>query len=435
MSDVREPSTRSFRPGEWFGIFGEHATVILPPSEKARVAGLWEMVDAGAGFDETLDALIATGLRDLPGFVLVSEAEGETRVVLRGAARASFTTADETVDVDGSVATTWVERSLRGVTRMSVEVAEESGSSDLSITGGLVRLSRVDQPPRTADAEPEAAEPLATEPVVAGAAFDGPTVDEPTVDEPVVDEPPEPEPGFDGETTQAVPFLGGELLDAEHAGEEPVEEQVDEDGYDEDGYDEPPIWVPTPPAPPVAPPTTPPPPPPPVAAPTPPPPPPPVAGDGDVDEDQDGMTRAGDWDPGQFARQQPGIPGQPPAPSVTARPVARLLFSSGETVEVDRAVLVGRAPEARRFTSTEQPRLVTVPSPNQEISSTHLEIRPGSGADHGSAVVTDLGSTNGTVVVQPGLPPEDLQPGIVVQLIPGAVVDLGEGVTIQVTNP
>ena len=111
------------------------------------------------------------------------------------------------------------------------------------------------------------------------------------------------------------------------------------------------------------------------------------------------------------------------------------MFSSGEDVEVDRAVLVGRAPEARRFTSGEQPRLVSVPSPHQEISSTHLEIRPGSGADHGSAVVTDLGSTNGTVLVQPGLPPEDLQPGIAVQLVPGAIIDLGDGVTIQVINP
>ena len=43
--------------------------------------------------------------------------------------------------------------------------------------------------------------------------------------------------------------------------------------------------------------------------------------------------------------------------------------------------------------------------------------------------------TNGTVLVQPGLPPEDLQPGIAVQLIPGAVIDLGDGVTVQVTNP
>jgi hypothetical protein len=152
----------------------------------------------------------------------------------------------------------------------------------------------------------------------------------------------------------------------------------------------------------------------------------------DSSVEHDGLTRAGNWNPGDFARSQPGIPGQPPAPSVLAAPVARLTFSSGDVVEVDRAVIVGRAPEARRFTSTEQPRLVNVPSPNQEISSTHLEIRPGAGADHGSAVVTDLGSTNGTVLVQPGLPPEDLHPGIAVQLLPGSIIDLGDGVTIQV---
>ena len=73
------------------------------------------------------------------------------------------------------------------------------------------------------------------------------------------------------------------------------------------------------------------------------------------------MTRAG-VDPDEFARQQPGIPGQPQPPSVV-RSVAKLVVSNGETVDVDRVVLVGRAPEARRFTSTEQPRLVTVPSP------------------------------------------------------------------------
>ena len=155
---------------------------------------------------------------------------------------------------------------------------------------------------------------------------------------------------------------------------------------------------------------------------------------GPGESDHDGMTKGGEWGEDLW-RHRPGIPGQPQPPSVTASPVARLVVSHGEEVEVDRVVLVGRAPEARRFTSTEQPRLVTVPSPQQEISSTHLEVRPGSGADHGSAVVTDLGSTNGTVLVQPGLPPEPLQPGIAVQLIPGAILDLGDGVSIQVVRP
>jgi hypothetical protein len=115
--------------------------------------------------------------------------------------------------------------------------------------------------------------------------------------------------------------------------------------------------------------------------------------------------------------------------------VAKLQFSSGETVEVDRTILVGRAPEARRHSAAGEPRLVTVPSPHQEISSTHLEVRPGPGAEGGSAIVTDLGSTNGTVVVQPGQPPEDLQAGTAVPLGPGAVIDLGDGVTIRVSNP
>jgi pSer/pThr/pTyr-binding forkhead associated (FHA) protein len=124
-------------------------------------------------------------------------------------------------------------------------------------------------------------------------------------------------------------------------------------------------------------------------------------------------------------------PGEP-APDGSPQPVARLVFSSGDVVDVDRAIVVGRAPEHGRFGGEAQTRLVTVPSPHQEISSTHLEIRPGTGADQGSAVVTDLGSTNGTVVAVPGSPAADLRPGIAVRLAPGATIDLGEGVTIQV---
>ena len=151
-------------------------------------------------------------------------------------------------------------------------------------------------------------------------------------------------------------------------------------------------------------------------------------------DDHDGLTRDGEVQP-DVVRPPVGIPGQEPAPEVTAAPVARLSLSTGEEVEVDRVVIIGRAPEARRFTATQRPRLVAVPSPQQEISSTHLEVRPGSGADHGSAVVTDLGSTNGTLLTQPGLPHEPLHPVIPVQLLPGAVIDLGDGLTIAVDRP
>src|SRR3546814_10066580 len=95
--------------------------MLLTASGKSRVAGLWELVDAGAGFDELLDALIATGLRTLPGFVLVNTAEDPTRIVLRGAARATvIREGGEVVEVDGGAAATWVERALdRKSTRLN----------------------------------------------------------------------------------------------------------------------------------------------------------------------------------------------------------------------------------------------------------------------------------------------------------------------------
>jgi hypothetical protein len=122
------------------------------------------------------------------------------------------------------------------------------------------------------------------------------------------------------------------------------------------------------------------------------------------------------------------------AEDASPRPVARLDFSTGDRVDVDRVVLVGRAPEARRRAAGEQPRLVAVPSPHQEISSTHLEVRPGTGPDEGWAVLTDLGSTNGTWLVQPGREAEELSAGRAERLLPGAVIDLGDGVTIRVAE-
>lgn len=346
MSDADVNAARSYRPGTWFGIFGKAVVVCLPPSEKSRVGALWELVDGGATFDEVLDALISGGLRDLPGFVLVSQGD-ETKVVIRGQAYASFVSAGEKVQVEGTASATWVERSLPDVTAMELYVGDDAEGSLLPINAGLVRIAAVAAPggswTSTAGSRAAVAE-VEADPA------------------PAEEAPPAP---------PAVPV-------------DPPADLPDDETADQPALD------------------------------------------------HDGLTVLGTPEPDP---EPPGIPGQPPAPAVTSRPVATLVFSSGDTVEVDRAVLVGRSPEARRLASGDQPRLVPVPSPHQEISSTHLEIRPGSGADHGSAVVTDLGSTNGSVLVQPGLPPEDLTPGVAVQLLPGAIIDLGDGVTIQVINP
>lgn len=349
MTDRR---TWSVRGGDRFGIFGERVVVVLPPSQKARAVAVWQLVDDGAGFEETLDALLGPGLRGLPDLVLVGRDDEDARVLVRGSARVEVTADGRAETVASEPGTTWVERRITDITRVRIEAADPgAGDADdtdegdeLVVDGGLVRLSSAEW------------------------ARDAGQTDQPT-----------PEPAA-----------------------EPAPQPAAESAPDESELTEA-IAVPWPPAPAWS------------------------------DPDHDGATHAGTG-PSPFARQPPGIPGQPPAPPVT-RPVARLAFSTGETVDVDRAVLVGRAPAPGRLGPEEEPRLVPVHSPHQEISSTHLEVRPGSGADHGSAVVTDLGSTNGTVLVQPGLPPEDLKAGVGVQLVPGAVIDLGDGVTIRVTHP
>ncbi|MBG6094671.1 FHA domain-containing protein [Nocardioides luteus] len=622
MSEQGTIASTSYTPGTWFGIIGESATVLLPPSEKSRAGALWALVDDGAGFDEVLDALVATGLSSLPGFVLVSgdvtPDGGSVRTVVRGPSVVSFEAGEGAVEVDGSSSKTWVERTLEGVTRMSISLGEEGATGEpMTALGGLLRVSGLEVPPpapeSSQDDSPESRAGFVPAPVAVEEASDDSDdgVDEPVQADPLTDPLPEEtypesaeEQGLDEEEPAAAPPslsvvppipVSGDLpglgADAdsdadsdepvsvnrgEESGEasaprhddltepteafempaasenaddqdypesasrtyeddyasdehaaavassfgpsavspEPVAEDevapdaetevlaaVEEQPYDEQPYDEPqsydepesyepesaqapdfgppsmppPPPLTTPPPPPVdvpadglidsapvdapieAPPVDgppapapvtdiPPAPPAPPAFPAPPAPPaPPVAPVPEThdepvweepnpdEDDHDGLTRIGVGE--DLNAGLAGIPGQPEAPKVTAYPVARLEFSSGDRVEVDRVVLVGRAPEASRFTPTEQPMLVTVPSPHQEISSTHCEIRPGAGVDHGAAVVTDLGSTNGTVLVQPGLGPEDLRPGVPVQLMPGAVIDLGDSLTIRVTNP
>ncbi|MDQ4054419.1 MAG: FHA domain-containing protein [Actinomycetota bacterium] len=430
MSDEQPDATWSYQAGEWFGIVGPEITVLLPGSEKQRVTGLWELVDDGAGFDQVLDGLLSSGLSALPGFALIGMGPGPTRVLLRGGSvRAAVVAGDGPVALEGSTAATWAERVFEGVTSLTVSVGEPADQArHLPIEQGLVRVARIDRPEHAAGAAPPPAPPVVVPHVLDESSPLDDDADTNAQPSPYADlgavpvEISEPEPltmAFD-------PFDADPVADEEEAAEEeatgePPPPLQSVGSWTSDA--EPPTLPPNVPPPP---PTLPPPPPPPPIAPAPYDPDP-------VDSDHDGMTRAG-LAPGELDRQQPGIPGQPQPPGVT-RPVAKLLVSNGETVDVDRVVLIGRAPEARRFASTEQPRLITVPSPLHEISSTHVEVRPGSGADHGSAVVTDMGSTNGTVLVQPGLGPEELKPGIAVQLIPGSVINLGDGVTIQVARP
>ena len=128
----------------------------------------------------------------------------------------------------------------------------------------------------------------------------------------------------------------------------------------------------------------------------------------------------------------PTMPDQP-------RPPVQLVLSDGHRVELDAVVRIGRAPspgpvgaDAWSPVAAGQgpPKLVTVVSPNSDISRTHVQLEP----DEDRVRVTDLNSTNGTVLVRPegGVLPERLPAGQAVTVPLGSVLELGDGVSVQV---
>ena len=127
-----------------------------------------------------------------------------------------------------------------------------------------------------------------------------------------------------------------------------------------------------------------------------------------------------------------GTPIAPQGPQLLPRPALAVLRSSdGSVVELDRAVLIGRAPSADK-SSARSPRLLTVPSPGHDISRTHVEVAP----DGWQVSVTDLQSTNGTLIVPPGAGARHqlvAHDPLIVEL--GTVLELGDGITVLVDFP
>lgn len=119
-------------------------------------------------------------------------------------------------------------------------------------------------------------------------------------------------------------------------------------------------------------------------------------------------------------------------PQFVAYPVLAVLRASdGSSAQLDRPVLIGRAPSTDR-SDNRAPRLMTVPSPNHDISRTHLEVAP----DGWQIVATDQNSTNGTILVRPGgVDRQQLAPGEPVPVQVGSVIELGDGVSVLIDFP
>lgn len=109
------------------------------------------------------------------------------------------------------------------------------------------------------------------------------------------------------------------------------------------------------------------------------------------------------------------------------RPAITLVVSTGERIALDRGAVVGRRPRLARVQGGNVPQLVTVPSPNQDVSRSHVELR----VEGTHLLAVDLDTTNGTKLLRPGLDPVRLQPGEATMLVDGDRLDLGDGILLE----
>lgn len=382
--------TISYAPGSWILIAGRDVNVLLPESEKQRAAAVWAVIDSGAGFAEALDAIVSAGLAGLSAFALVADEGGLTRAVVRGDLRVELRTADDSTVVAG--AGTWAEESLSDVQGVSVW-AEPAGEHRLTLAAGLVRASGFETGSAIEASEPPvlAAPAAPVLSLVPPAAPMGLGVAPTWHPEPAEHAAPSLEPDEDEADFDEADFgeAAEEPMDAPELTEEP--DDFDESATDDFGalgiLPEP---EPAPGSPMAPPPAFPP--------------------------------------PAHIAEVSAPEPVHAPEPVAAHQPV-RLAFSHGDNVEVTAPVVVGRSPHPDRFSHLIDPLVVRVPSPHQEISGTHVAISPD---NEGGVQVTDLGSTNGTLIVRGGGAPEELRPGVSVSISRGDVIDLGDSLTIRV---
>ncbi len=143
----------------------------------------------------------------------------------------------------------------------------------------------------------------------------------------------------------------------------------------------------------------------------------------------------------------PKLPAVPPVDPAQALPPAhdnvwmqpvperprpfRIRLADGTLVPLDQPVYLGRKPSVPRIHPGGTPLLVTLDSPQREVSSTHLELT----MVGGTIVASDTKSTNGSVLRMPGAEPRTLIGGESAVVTPGTVIELGDGNLIELLAP
>ena len=413
----------TYTPGEWVVLSGPTSLVVLePPSHEwaALINTLWDQVVASSSITDLASRLATFKMDELPTFGAFFWTADGMRSLVRGPISV-IDLATGKVVADGHGIQTWSEVGLAGVEHVRVDLPHEGDATllELPLVVGAVRASTVvldasegvqvrspQGEPTAAEARGDQSEP-STEPLpelvapeIAALANAETELMPSPFDEPVADtEPDVAEPDVaEADVAEA------DVAEQDYAGPQTLEDAVALN----------------------------------------------LAGDGAAELVPPATPRSepsGSSEPAILAVLCPNGHASPPdatscrvcgsavgtqGPQLVGPPVLAVLrASNGTSAEVDRPVLIGRAPSSDRSRS-QTPRLMTVPSPNHDISRTHLEVSP----DDWQVVVTDLNSTNGTILVPPGAGDgQQLAPGERIPVQVGSVMELGDGVSVLIDFP
>lgn len=113
---------------------------------------------------------------------------------------------------------------------------------------------------------------------------------------------------------------------------------------------------------------------------------------------------------------------QVPRPSL-----GRVRLSTGEVIELDRSLIIGRQPSVSRVQGGGMPALVQVESPGGDISRSHVEVR----LEGWHVMLCDLKATNGTVLVREGQPPRRLAQNEMAIVLDGDIAELGDNISLR----
>ena len=434
----------TYTPGDWLVLCGPTSLVVVePPGEgwTPLVEELWQQVLASSSLVDLAARLAGYGLDTMPSFgALFWTADAGMRSLVRGSV-AVLDPADGRVVADGTGIQTWSEVGLGRLSTVLVRCDSEPDRADshrpgpgealglrLPLVVGAVQASavlldasesarvhspqgaeaeeagaaRVDPTSRTGDDRPAPA----GGPVGPGAGgLDAPGEDVEVDDAPgedVADEDLDDEVAAGLEPTQVLPDPSAPVTDEQPGAADPAQAALE--NADTELVQLAPLAAELGPAP------------------APPAPPPGPSVDAVI------CPHGHPNPPGDLRCRDCGVTVTDQRTRRVAQPVLAVLrVSDGGEAAVDRTVLVGRAPAER---APGPVRLLTVPSPAQDISRTHLQVA----LDGWRVTVTDLHSTNGTLLVTPDGGRRPLPPGEPVPVTAGDVLELAEGVSVTLTG-